>query len=715
MPAVIRRHPVVAGLLALLVLLVAAFAVCEWRGWPFLRAPLERTLSQRLDRDVRVGDSFRLKLLGSLRMRSDRLHVGPPRWAPQEGGGRFFDAQDVSLELPWSTILNVARRKGQPLHVSSLEVGSFDALLWRRDDGRANWQFTLPQSDPRKPKTDVEFGRLLVRNGRLALDDAPNRLTMKAEAATREGLDAGPDAGLRIQGQGRYREGDFNFTMHSDGVLPLVASERDTVPVRLTMNAKTPEGRLAFDGQARDVVRLQSLSGTFKVNGSSLAKVAEPFGITLPTTAQFEAAGKLGKQGERWLADFDRFHVGNSRLEGEFQFDRQREKPLLTGTLRGRNLDLVDLAPAFGNPAPGSGNPAKGARLFPEREFDIPSLQRMDADVRVDLQRADLHTAKLDAFTPLKGRIGLKDGVLRIDDLVAATAGGQIKGHVQLDGRRLKDPRWEGDLRIAGVSLQQWLNVRNPYSETPGEAAQKGAAATPTYVSGRLGGHLKFAGRGDSIAEMMSSLDGTLSAWINDGRVSHLALEAAGIDIAQALGVLVRGDQGLQMQCAATRFTARDGGLRMDVGIIDTPDTTMLLQGEVSLDQERMALTARAYPKDFSFASLRSPVHVEGPLLNPQIRLEKKPMALRAGAAVLLAAAVNPLAALVPLIDPGQDAPVGCNQALAAMRGTGARPAQPGKVQASGTESARGGGDGARPRQTPPGAQVGEQPTVPTR
>ena len=718
-PAPLRRHPVAAGLGLLVLVLLAAFALCEWRGWPFLRAPLERTLSQRLDRDFRLGEDFQLKLLGSMRVQTDRLVVGPPRWAPDAGGGRFFEATEVRLQVPWSTLWNVAvAHKPQPLRIASLEVGSFDAVLWRRGDGRANWEFRLPQSDPAKPKTEPEFQRLLVRNGRLSLDDAPNRLTMKAEAATAEGLDAGPDRGLRIQGGGRWREGDFNFTLRSDGVLPLVAGEGDTLPIRVAMNAKTPEGRVKFDGQARDAVRLTSLQGRFEVSGSSLAKVAEPFGITLPTTAEFDAAGKLGKEGQRWRATFDRFHVGSSRLAGDFQFDRARERPLLTGTLRGRNLDLADLAPAFGNPAPGSGNPPKGGRLFPEREFDIPSLQRMDADVRVDLQRADLHTAKLEPFMPLKGRIGLNNGVLRIDDLQASTSGGRIEGFLQLDGRQVRNPRWDGDLRIAGVSLEQWLNVRNPYSDQPQDAAARGTTPARTYISGRLGGRLKFAGRGDSIAEMMSSLDGTITAWVNEGRLSHLALEAAGIDVAQALGVLVRGDQGLPMQCAATQFTARDGALHMDVGIIDTRDTTMLLQGDVSLDQERLALTARAYPKDFSFASLRSPVHVEGPLLKPQVRLEKRPIALKAGAAVLLGAVVNPLAALVPLMDPGQKAPVGCGQALAALRGTHVRSVEPPKVQAAGTERARGGRPEApsnRNAQAQRAQAVGEQPTVPTR
>jgi uncharacterized protein involved in outer membrane biogenesis len=714
-PAPLKRHPFLFGLLAVLLVLVTAFGVCEWRGWPFLRGPMERTLADKLGRDVRIGQGFSLHLLRSVRLFTDTLHLGPPRWAAEEKGGKFFDARDASLELPWSTVWNFAVvKKPVPLRVRSLEVGAFDVTLWRRADGRANWHFELPQADPNKPKTSPEFDRLVVRNGRLSLDDATHELSMQAEAATREGLNAGPEAGLEIHGGGRYREGDFNFTMHSDGVLPLVAGEGDRMPVRVAMNARTPNGRVKFDGEARDVVRLTALSGRFAVSGVSLDKVAAPFGVTLPTTAPFEAEGRIGKQGDQWRAHFDRFNVGSSRLAGDFGFDRRQPKPLLTGTLTGRNLDLADLGPAFGAPTPGSGNPPKpSGKLFPDKQFNIPSLQQMNADVRVDLLRADLHTARLEPFTPLKARVGLKDGVLTLDDIDASTSGGQLRGQLVLDGRQVKDPKWTGDLRVAGVALEQWLNVDNRF-EKPGSTGPRHEGKAPTYMTGRLSGHLKFTGRGNSVAEMASTMDGTITAWVNDGTVSHLALEAAGLDIAQALGVLVKGDAGLKMQCAATQFTARNGDLTMDVGIIDTSDTTMLLQGGLSLDEERLDLTARAYPKDFSFTTLRTPVHVEGPLLKPKVRLEGKAIAAKAGAAALLGTVVTPLAALVALLDPGKKAPLGCDQALQALRGTQVKNVEAPKVQAAGTERARGEQQAAR-QPARPAAQVGEQPSVPNR
>jgi uncharacterized protein involved in outer membrane biogenesis len=665
--ATLRRHPVVAGLALVVLLLVLVFGVCEWRGWPFLRGPAQRILQQHLDRDVRIGSGFRLHLLGTLRLRTDALSIGPPRWAPAGRNDHFFDAHDVELAVPWSTLWNLAvRHEPGPLQVRSLGVGSFDVTLWRLPDGRANWQFGPAKPSNGQPMSVPQFDALTVHDGRVSLDDAPTGVTLQAQASTAEGSDAAHGAGLQVQGDGRYRKGDFHFTLHSNGVLPLIAPEGAKVTVPVTLRGRSPALRFNFDGQARDVLHFEALRGRFTIAGNSLGEAAEPFGVTLPTTAPFEMLGMIGKSGRQWRADIARFSVGSSRLAGDFTFDLAPKVPLLSGHLRGDRLDLKDLGPAFG--AGGNANPPPPPqKLFPDREFDIPSLQRMNADVGVDLKVVDLHTAKLDPFEPLRGHVGLHDGVLKISDLDAQMSGGTLRGEVTLDGRQPARPRWQGDLRLNGVQLARWINLRDTHSKLA-EAHASGEQPATHYITGALGGHLDFDGTGRSVAQMMGSLDGRITAWINDGTLSHLGLELAGIDIAQSLGVLVKGDNALKMQCAVTQFSGRHGELHADVGIIDTSDTTVLFGGDLSLGKEQLDLVMHADPKDVSIAALRSPVHLTGPFLHPKVSVEKKPIATRALAALALGL-VNPLAAVIPLIDTGQKAPAGCQQALQRLQG----------------------------------------------
>src|SRR5690349_10728630 len=125
-PSSLRR--IWQGLLGLMLVLVVAFAVCEWIEWPFLRGPVERALSKGLARPVGVGQDFGVRLLGSVRVRSDRLSIGPdaalPSLRDDQGHPRdFLVAQGVRLALPYGTVFALARGvRDRPIVVSSLDV-----------------------------------------------------------------------------------------------------------------------------------------------------------------------------------------------------------------------------------------------------------------------------------------------------------------------------------------------------------------------------------------------------------------------------------------------------------------------------------------------------------------------------------------------------------------------------------------------------------------
>ncbi|AKJ29813.1 hypothetical protein AAW51_3122 [Caldimonas brevitalea] len=671
----------------MLLALMLAFAVCEWAGWPFLRGPLQRALQDKLQREVVVGEDFRLRLLGGLKLQTDQFAIAAPAWAAENRREELIRAEGVRLVLPYSTVLSPLRRKpdepAEPLRIRALEVRHLKASFWRTEDGRANWQFTPP--DPQKKKAETElpsFDRLVVGGGEVRYDDEVIGLQMRALARTEEGSANANGAGLVIEGDGHYREGEarfsgakFGFRIASEGLLPLLTPEDDNgTPVPFSLHASAGRAKFEFKGQAVDVLHLRGFSGDFSISGPSLAAVGAPAGVTLPSTGPFDMNGKLSKDGELWKASVGRLAVGTSRLAGDFTYDRRHPVPLLTGELRGDSLTLRDLGPAFGAQPPNGKAPKdddppapeknkkqdKDGQVLPAKEFNIPSLKAMNADVRVNLKKLDLGTQFLGDLTPLQGRISLRDGVLNIRELLARASGGEVRGSIGLDSRP-SQPRWAIDLRWAGVDLDRWVKARNNRAEQ---------GAEDSYITGILGGQAKFDGVGKSTAAMLGSLDGDAAFWIRDGQISHLIVEALGIDLAQGLGIFLKGDAPLPMHCAVGRFTSKGGTLDTQVGLIDTPDSLVLFDGTLSLATEQLALVLRAQPKDFSPVSLRSPVHLSGTFSEPKVRLEGKTLGLKLLASAALAA-VNPFAALIPLIDPGEGEKNGCRDALQRLRGTG--------------------------------------------
>nr|WP_297382709.1 AsmA family protein [uncultured Roseateles sp.] len=687
-----HRHGWAMGLLTLLAMLLVAIGVCEWLGWPFLRRPAEQWLSQKLDRQVRFdgaeGQDWQLRLIGHLRLRAHSVTVAGPSWSTL--GGPTLQAQDAALTLRYSDLLAL-RHEGQALRVKALRAGELALRLERDVEGRASWQFgDQPPSDTqvrKRPRVDgIRFDLLEVRQGTALVDDKIQRLSLLARFALREtwttaeqaasaagaaasGTRLAVDFGERVAGkpkgasapagepgpgeggrygvtahaEGHYRDLPIKASLQTGSALPWLSSDPNAPAVPVTLRGNIGQARLSFDGEVRDLLVSQGLAGDYTLAGPSLAAVGEPLGVTLPTTPAFSMRGRLTRDGTRWTTAVRQATIGKSQLSGEFQYDKpENAVPTLTGELRGRELWLADLGPAVGVPAePGAPRAKKAAsRVLPDKQFDLPSLRAMNANVNVKLARFESGTALLQAAEPLNARIVLQDGVLELRDIDARVARGQVAGLMRLDGREPK-AQWRARLRVSGVHLEQWLNLERKNGQR--------------WVTGVMGGRIALDGVGRSTAELLASADGRMVLYWTDGTVSHLIVEAAGIDIAQGLGLLVRGDDALQVNCGVADLRVKDGMVTPRPMVVDTKDSVVLVDGDMSLATERLNLVAKVDPKDRSPLTLRTPLNIQGTLGDPRLSLQKAPLLRKLVPAAVLGVAVAPLAAIVPLIDLGED------------------------------------------------------------
>ncbi len=675
-----RSRRITLGLV--LGLLFGAVVLGEALEWPFLRVPVQDALTKSLQRPVQLDAPFGVRLLGSLRLRASHLAIGPPADAATQPD--LLRAREVQLKLPYATLWHVARgHTDRPPVIDALTVQHLEAHLLRDARGRPNWLLGTRQSSesPTPVSTLPRFGLLQVGSGEIDLDDALLPLTLRASVRTQEGTAAdrpgAAPAGLHVQARGSYRNLPLTAELQSSGVLPWLRSDGATSTAPLRLDLRVGRTLLKLDGQASDLLQLAGLDAAIELSGPSLAAVGDALGLTLPTTAAFDLRGRVRKDGSAWLADVASWRVGTSRLRGDFRYETASTPPLLTGTLAGERLALADLGPAIGARTAAAPESAVGkaldnsaaGRVLPQREFDIPSLQRMNADVVLRLDRLDLGTAQIESLAPVQGRIRLQRGVLGVQELLARTAGGTLRGELTVDARTPQMPQWRADLRWGGIELERFVKARND------NAAAATAKRAPGYLGGTLGGSANVTGRGRSIAAVMATLDGKAGLWVRDGSVSHLMIELAGIDLAEGLGVLIKGDERLPLRCAVTQWTLRDGTARPETALIDTRDTTLLIDGELSLAKESLALVVTAQPHDMSLFTLRAPLRISGRFAAPQVQLDKSRIALRlVGAAAL--AALAPPAALLALVDLGEDDRQQCAEAVKRSQAARTSPAR---------------------------------------
>jgi uncharacterized protein involved in outer membrane biogenesis len=636
-----------------LAVLAGAALVCEALGWPFLVEPIQRRVASALERRIELGDASerpRIGLIGSVRVTAHHVLVGAPSWSSTP---HTFLAEDARVRLRYRDLWH-AYRTGQ-LRIDALGAKRFDAQFERRADGRASWEFKPHRPSSGGSVTDLPvFGHLHVDDGSFVLRDAQTPLRLTARYALDDGTAPSPAAskasapgepqapvhGLSLVGEGRYKTEPLKVEAQTEGVLMLEGDGARGRAQPLRIDALVGEAKVVFSGSVQDPLHLDGLRGSFEVGGPSLAAAGAPLGVTLPSTPRFDLHGRLAKDGEVWNAILDEARIGTSRLHGAFVFDKRRDPPWLSGRLEGARLALSDLGPAIGHAgaatAPGASQ--KSGRLLPTQTFDLPSLKVMNANVLFDLAQLDLGTSVLEPLQPARAHLTLQGGVLRLQDLDLRTAHGRLGGSLVLDSR-VEPALWKAALDLRGLELEQFLHLQRQ-------------AKDPPYISGRLDAELRATGRGRSVAQILGDSQGSVLGRLDHGALSHLALKAAGLDVAGGIKVLVKGDEPLAVHCGVADLDVQKGVVRPKPVVLSLDNATLWADGYIALADEQMDVRTVSAPKDLTPVSLRTPIEVKGTLAKPSISLDPSRVVARAGAAVLLGL-LNPLAAVVPFIDPG--------------------------------------------------------------
>lgn len=682
-----KSNKVTRWVTASLLVLVLAVIGCEMAGWPFLRQPLQQLLQNKLHRSVQIERPFHLQLLGGLRLQVGGLKVSAPEGfdAPY-----FVDAHDLDLQLRYRHLW--ALKDGDPYRIQAIRADQLNAYLLRHADRHASWDFELDDTSPPRPFPVIE--QLAVSQGQAKVDDVITHAQLSVKFFTEEGAHlATPES--RVKVDGKFRRLPLQGELVTQGFLPVATQDKDSPPINSQGWFKYGAVKAQFRGSVYDVFGAQRIKGKVDVTGPSLADVGDLLDLTFPRTSAFKVAADVEKDTSQWKVNIPSAKIGRSRLSGQFLYDLAPEIPMLSGKLQGSLLMLADLAPAFGAP---QNNTAKAhpGKLFPDEPLDFATYGRMNADIDVHLDAVDLGSAFRQEISPLKLHLTLNKHKLSLADLEANTAQGSLSGSLSIDAHDSQNtdlspppaPDWEIQLAVRDIRLEQWLKVQQdqPHSNKapskkvqpnqkqasqPPQDKQATGNAAPPYISGKLTGKAKLQGRGRSTAALLKSLDGQVALMIRQGEISHLVIEAAGLDIAQAVGVLIKGDQPLPMQCAAMGWRAKQGVLTPEAALIDTPVTTVNVLGQVNLGEEQLNLKLQANPKNFSPFTVRSPILVTGTFVDPQVSLSPGPIAARVAGSVLLAL-INPFAAIVPFLDPGSNtdavADDGCQRTLQQLK-----------------------------------------------
>jgi uncharacterized protein involved in outer membrane biogenesis len=297
--------------------------------------------------------------------------------------------------------------------------------------------------------------------------------------------------------------------------------------------------------------------------------------------------------------------------------------------------------------------------VLPDMPFKTDRWDSVDAEVT--LTAKTIRRAEELPLENLVTHLSLRDSVLTLDPLNFGVAGGQLKAAITLDGR--KTPvQASARIRARKILLAKLF---------PTIELNKASI-------GQVNGDFDLKGEGNSVGRMLATANGKMSLVVANGEISRLMMEKAGLHLWEILQLQVTGDQLIDLRCGVASFDVKQGTMNADALIFDTEVTTIIGTGSIDLAQEKLDLTLNQKTKNTSPLALRSPIYVRGSFANPDVQVDKARMAARGFGAIALGL-VNPLLALLPLIDagPGQDSD--CGELVRAAKRLASTEAEAGK------------------------------------
>jgi AsmA family protein len=572
--------------------------------WNWLRGPLVGYLVEKSGREIRLEDldvDLDWALEPTVRLRGVYIQNAP--WA---GDRPFATAAEASFKVSLRSVW-----EGRPV-ISRLVLIDADVDMQREADGRRNWRLKHPddRSPGRVTVHTLEAHRTTIRFANRAIDLRFVGVATPLEKPTHDGLST------RIRFEGTFEGAPYSGMALSAGVLSFRASGV-VFPMRGYMNSRST--RVELDGLFSDIFDIGMFDARMELSGATLSELHPFLHIRPPPSRPYRLEAQLTQTNDVYEFKQLKGKIGTTDLAGEATYDRSGDRRRVHAALRSDSADVADLRALLGM-RPGAeslvtARPArtsKGAapahsddRVLPTKPLRVDRLRSFDATLKLEAKK--LHAAAMPMLESLRVAAELAGGVLELKPLTLGVAGGHIAGTLRLDARE-RPVSAHARIELRDLKLERLL---------PSLAAR-------ARTAGVLRGEIELAGRGDSVAAMLGNAKGSVATRLDGGHISNLADAKLGLNFGKVLGLMLRGDRDIAINCGALAFDLSSGMGKSRIVVLDTAQTHTQGVGTLNLREERWALVLNPQPKKPGLLTRRASVRVNGSFRDAKVSIEER-------------------------------------------------------------------------------------------
>ena len=408
------------------------------------------------------------------------------------------------------------------------------------------------------------------------------------------GGQAAVDSTGQYAGTGFHLAGSVGVPAHLDG--------KASVPVSLKLDAKPVDGALTVKGTlALDTLQFAGLDAAAALQTAALAGLRPLLGAGLPALTALRLNGQVTIPASlspvRLRGVTLQTEQGDVSGDGSIDIDAT---PVVTGKWRSGLLDLDAMLAAFGINLSSPGPSATTGPMIPNTALPWAALRGPAVDLTADIGELRFQQQ---AWRDVAIALSLKGGVLQAGP-VSVAAPSPMQAALTVDARTAAAPV---SLSLSAPALPLALLARYAGVSSP----VAGTAAVTTQLRGR----------GQTMREIASTLEGPFSIAAVNGQFSNktlIELTAAALD---ALGITVPPQGETTLSCLGLAGSFAGG-----VGTVKTIalETTYLsLEGAGQVDLGRETLAFKLQPMAHVAGSPVSvPVVVQGPFRNVSGKLD---------------------------------------------------------------------------------------------
>lgn len=385
------------------------------------------------------------------------------------------------------------------------------------------------------------------------------------------------------------------------GPLDVLAANK---PYQVDLEGNIKTAKFGVSGKIEKPLDGKGIEITLSFEVASLPDLNELAETKLPAIGPLAFSAVMTQSDDVIQIKKIKLKIDQTDLAGNVTLKTGGQRPALSANL---NSELVDLTPFAGEEQQAAQEKQKKTKVFPRDKLPLEMLKTADADIRIKIKRLKSGETVLDNVDLT---LKLQNGHLMIAPLTSQLAGGNIAVNLDLNASG-KTPTLKMNIRIKKLELGKL-----PQMQTEDGAMQGGL----TNVS------IKVTGKGNSVAEIMASLNGNLLVEVGKGKIPNSKFDLAGADLLMEtfnkLNPMAEKEEYSELECAVINFKIKDGIATTRKGIaLQTNKMYIVGDGTINLKTEALDMAVKPHARQgigIGVGTLASLMKIKGTLAQPK-------------------------------------------------------------------------------------------------